>query len=130
MIGFLLTLAAAAAAVPQPGTVQLTVNGETTTHAIADCSLDARNGMPARLLVQEMDVTLNLSRADHVQTISIIQDNANWAATRMFIGGRWLDRGQPAEPIVGEWGEVIRVQATLTSTSHPGERQVSLIARC
>lgn len=128
MIAYFLTLALASA--PSPGTAHLTVDGETTTHEIADCALEAQNGMPARLLIQDMDITLNLSQADHMQVISVIRANANWGATRLFNGGKWLNRGQPGEPIVSEWGEVIRVQATLTSTTEPGERQVSLVARC
>ena len=128
MIGYFLTLATASAL--SPGTAQLTIDGETTTHRIADCSLEAQNGMPARLLIQDMDVTLNLSRADHIQVISIIRDNANWNATRLFNGGRWLDRGQPSEPIVSEWGEVISVQTSLTSSAGGSEKNVSLVARC
>src|SRR5690606_31801211 len=88
---------------------------ETTIHQISDCSLKAQDGLPARLLIQNIDVTLNLSQADHMQVISIIRDNSNWGATRMFNGEGWLDRGQPSTPIVSEWGEVIRVEARLTS---------------
>lgn len=128
MISYLLTLAIAST--PSPGMAQLVVDGETTTHEIADCALEAQNGMPARLLIQDMDVTLNLAKADHTQAISVIRDNANWAATVMFIGGKWLDRGQPGKPIVSEWGDVIRVQATLTSATGPGEKDVSLVANC
>lgn len=128
MIGYLTTLALASS--PPPGMAQLSVDGETTTHEIADCSLDAQNGMPARLLIQDMDVTLNLSKADHMQAISVIRDNANWTATVMLIGGKWLERGQPGKPIVTEWGEIIRVQATLTATASPGEKNVSLVASC
>lgn len=127
-MGSLVTLAAATAVTP--GTAQLTIDGETTIHQISDCSLRAQDGLPARLLIQDIDVTLNLSQADHMQVISIIRDNSNWGATRMFNGEGWLDRGQPSTPIVSEWGEVIRVEARLTSNGGTGDKQVSLIAQC
>lgn len=128
MIGYFLTLATASAL--SPGTAELTFDGETTSHHIAACSLEAQDAMPPRLLIQDTDVTLNVSRVDHMQVISVIRNNANWSATRMFIGGQWLDGGQPSEPIVSEWGDMIRVQATLTTTSGPGEKPVTLIANC
>ena len=135
MIAFTLALALAAAqpadpADPQlaPGEARLTLDGVTTTHAVKACAIEAEGAMPARLLLEDMDVTLNVARADHMQSISLIRDNRNWGASRLLIGQNWMDRGQPGEPIIVEWGETIRVEAVLTSGQD--ERRASLTARC
>lgn len=91
MIGYIMTVLLASA--PASGTAQLTIDGETTTHEITECSLEAKNGMPARLLIEDMDITLNLTQVDHVQLFSVIRENANWSASRLFMNGEWYDRG-------------------------------------
>lgn len=135
MIAFTLALALAAAqpadrADPQlaPGEARLTIDGVTTTHAVKACAIEAEGAMPARLLLEDMDVTLNATRADHMQAINVIRDNRSWSASRLFIGGTWMDRGEPGEPIVVEWGETIRIEAVLSGGQD--ERGVSLTARC
>ena len=133
MIAFTLALALAAAQpVPQlaPGEARLTLDGVTTTHVIRDCAIEPEGAMPARLLLEDMDVTLNVARADHMQTFGVIRDNTNWSASRLLIGQTWMDRGQPGEPIIVEWGDTIRVEAVLTSGQAEGEKRASLIARC
>ncbi|MHB9880139.1 hypothetical protein ACSMXM_10785 [Pacificimonas sp. ICDLI1SI03] len=121
---------ALAAATPNGGQVELTFDGVTTSHSAAACTTEAEGSMPSRLLVQDMDVTLNAVRSDEMQMISLIKDNQNWGATRLFNGDSWTDKGQPGEPIVQEWGETIRVEAVLTSTQADGEKNVTLVARC
>ena len=125
-----LALTLASTTAPEAGTAQLTFGGETTVHPIADCAMTPTDGVPARLLIEEVGLTLVLARADHVQTISVIRDNTNWSATRMNIGGQWTDRGRPAGPIVQEWGPLIRAEAVLAGSGKGAERQVSLVARC
>ena len=130
MIAFTLALALAAAQPapqPAPGQARLTIDGVTTTHAVKACAIEAEGAMPARLLLEDMDVTLNATQADHMQMISLIQDNTNWTASRLFFRGNWLDRGQPGEPIIVEWGQTIRIEAVLTSGQD--ETRASLTAR-
>lgn len=130
MITFTVALALAFAAQPDPGEVELTLDGVTTTHAVADCAIEAEGAMPARLQVQDMDVTLTVAKADHMQTISVIRNNQNWSASRMSIGGNWMDQGRPGEPIIVEWGETIRIEAMLSSGQAEGQKRVTLTARC
>lgn len=130
MLTTVLALTLASTAAPEAGTAQLTFGGETSVHPIADCTLTPTDGMPARLLIEEMGLTLVLVRADHVQTISVIRDNSNWSATRMNIGGKWTDRGRPAGPIVQQWGPLIRAEVALTRSGAGEERVFSLAARC
>jgi hypothetical protein len=112
------------------GSAQLTLDGEPTKHKITVCDLEAEGSMPARLLIEETDLTLNVLQADHMQTISVIQDNKNWSASRLKIGGDWIDQGKPGEPIIIEWGESIRVEALLASGQAEGEKAVKLTAKC
>ena len=125
ILAFALALAAVQ---PVPGEIELTMDGVTTTHAVADCAIEAEGAMPARLQAQDMDVTLNVAKADHMQTISVIRNNQNWSASRLFIAGNWMDQGRPGEPIIAEWGETIRIEAVLTSGQE--EKRASLTARC
>ena len=127
---FALALTFAMTSTPTAGTAHLTLGDETTVHQIAACALTPEGAMPARLLIEDTDVTVIVSRADHVQIISVIRNDKNWTTTRMNMGGKWVDRGQPAEPIVKEWGTLIRAEATLSDTGNSGERQVSVVARC
>ena len=129
MITLSLALALAVAQ-PAPGEVELTIDGVTTTHAVADCAIEAEDAMPARLQVQDMDVTLTVAKADHMQTLSVLRNNQNWTASRMSIGGNWMDQGEPGEPIILQWGETIRIEAVLTSGQAAGEKHVTLTARC
>lgn len=112
------------------GSAQLTIDGETTTHTISVCELAAEGSMPARILIEEKDLTLNLVQADHMQSISIIQDNTNWTASRLKMGETWMDQGKPGDPIIVEWGESIRVEALLGSGRAGKEKAVKLTAKC
>lgn len=112
------------------GSAQLTIDGETTTHTITDCAIEADGAMPARLLIEDLDLTLNLSQADHMQTISVIRDNKNWTATRLKIGDNWMDQGEPSDPFIIEWGEIIRVEAMLASGHSGDEKAMKLTAKC
>lgn len=125
-----LALAAPIAAALSLGWAQLTLDGDTTSREITACSMESDGSMPARLLIEEMDLTLNVVQADHMQTISLIEDNTNWTATRLLIGGNWMDQGQPGKPIITEWDTSIRLEATLTSAQDEGEKVLSLTARC
>ncbi|MBY9068165.1 hypothetical protein K1X12_14735 [Hyphomonas sp. WL0036] len=112
------------------GSAQLTIDGETTTHTITDCAIEAEGAMPARLLIEDLDLTLNLAQADHMQTISVIRDNRNWTATRLKIGDNWMDQGKPSDPFILDWGETIHVEAMLTSGQSEDEKAMKLIAKC
>lgn len=112
------------------GSAQLTLDGETTTHEVTACAIEADGGMPARLLIEEMDLTLNVVHADHMQSISVIRDNKNWTASRLLMGGNWMNQGEAGEPIITQWGDSIRVEALLTAAQDDGEKTVTLIARC
>ncbi len=128
MIDLMLALGLAAA--PAAGEANVTIDGETTTYRLAACTMESEGAMPARILIEEMDLTLNAAHADRIQTISVIQNNNNWSASRLFNGESWTDRGKPSEPVVIEWGQTIRVEALLTSTQTDGEKTVSVTARC
>ena len=127
MIALALMLAATQ---PAAGEAELTLDGETTTHELAACEIETEGAMPARILIQDMDVTLNAVKADHMQSLSVIRDNRNWTATRLKGGDGWTDRGEPGAPIVIEWGETIRIEAALTSGQTEGETQAVVVARC
>lgn len=128
MIALALMLAATQ---PAAGEAELTLDGETTTHELAACEIETEGAMPARILIQDMDVTLNAVKADHMQSLSVIKDNRNWSATRLNNGEGWTDRGElGAEPIVIEWGETIRIEAALASGQSEGEVQAVVVARC
>lgn len=126
MIALALFLAAAQPA----GEAELTLDGETTTHDLAACEAEAEGAMPARILIQDMDVTLNAVKADHMQSLGVIKDNQNWSTSRLNNGEGWTDQGAPGEPIVVEWGETIRIEAALTSGQAEGEVQAVVVARC
>ncbi|WP_022697370.1 hypothetical protein [Euryhalocaulis caribicus] len=125
-----LALSTSLAAALSLGSAQLTIDGETTTHEIAACAMKAEGSMPARLLIEETDLTLNLVRADHMQSISLIRNNKNWTASRLMIGESWMDKGQPSEPIIIEWGESIRVEALLSSVHGANDKVMKLTAEC
>lgn len=125
-----LAFASPLAAALSIGSAQLTIDGETTTHPITECALQAEDAMPARLLIESMDLTLNLVQADHMQSVSVIQDNKNWTASRLKVGENWMNRGEPGDPIIVEWGDTIQVEADLTSGRAGSEIAMKLIARC
>lgn len=127
-----LTFAAPLIMALNTGSAQFTFDGVTTTHEVTECSMEPDASMPARLLIDEMNFTLNVVHADHMQTIAVIRDNASWSASRLKSGETWrsMKAGEPDGPIIHEWDEEIHVEAVLSSGQAGGEKTVTLTARC